>query len=200
MLSEDERRSLARVAYAMSLADASRLENAISEATTTVDSAEVLAEAILQGIPFAGFPAAIEAFGVWEPKRRSFAVESGGQLEPTELAELGDANFHAVYGAVADRVLKRLEAFAPPLRDWILRFAYGEVMGRSRLKLGEIEILGVCHLLAQGREAPLFSHLRGAVRNGVTIPELRRILEFVLVDAPPDRLGLDAVARALDRL
>lgn len=139
---------------------------------------ESVREAILQTVPYSGFPGAIEAFSIWE----AFGLPSIRRLPADRSLEewtaLGAETFTAVYGRVSTRVLDQLAGYEPRLRDWILSFAYGQVMAGGILPPGAIEAIGVASLIGQSsdgeaRVAPLRSHLRGALRAGWTSDELR---------------------------
>ncbi len=174
---------LGRVALAIASCDSDQLDQSLVACSTSVDAARDLPDAILQGIPYSGFPGAIDALGRWarlveQPaapahgSSRSPVARSGGRV----TRDVGRDNFERVYGAQSDRVLGDLRTFAPALESWILEFAYGTVMSDG-LELFDIEALGVASLLGQARRRPLHSHLRGAVRVGWDPEELREFVE-----------------------
>jgi 4-carboxymuconolactone decarboxylase len=75
-----------------------------------------------------------------------------------------------------DRALARQDDFTAPFQDFITRYAWGEVWGRPGLDRRTRSCITVALLAALGHEAELAIHLRGALRNGVTVDELREVL------------------------
>ncbi|MEM7261790.1 MAG: hypothetical protein AAF488_07335 [Planctomycetota bacterium] len=159
-------RCLGRVAVAIARCDAEALDAALAECAEEPAAASDVVDAILQGIPYSGFPGAIDALGRWSTLDGSVPAAQWGSEAEGSAADVGVANFSEVYGEVADRVRAELERFHPELERWIIEFAYGRVMGRSPLTLADKEALGVASLLGQGRRRPLRSHVRGALRTG----------------------------------
>ena len=170
---------LCRVALAIGGARPNVLNEALQECHTSerVSPREV-EECILQGIPYAGFPGAGEAFALWrqlEPE--ACPPPESNELSVSAAQSSADDNFNSVYGHVAEEVRGQLRNHHAQLEKWILGFAYGEVMGRGILPLRDLEALGVASLLGQGRRAQLHSHLRGALRCGWEPAELHMLLE-----------------------
>ncbi len=144
-------------------------------------------EAILQGIPYSGFPGAVEALGLWhdllEGKGTSVA-STAPRSAPTRPAPNAEGNrtegkkiFAEIYGELEGRVRAQLRRRHPVLEQWILEFAYTTVMGRGVLPLAVLEGLAVASLLGQRRRTPLHSHLRGALRNGWKLEQLSALLD-----------------------
>lgn len=170
---------------------------------------EIVSEAILQGIPYSGFPGAVEALGLWidrlaaskEPMvparppaptpvvgRKVTARAGAPGSSPTSARERGGRVFAEVYGDLAPRVRAELHRRHPHLEAWIISFAYGEVMASSELELSSLEALGVASLLGQGRRAPLHSHVRGALRTGWIATELDELLSALAPGCDADIL------------
>lgn len=180
-------RDLARVAFAIARGEVAPVRSALEHCRTRLDgtpaaTADSVREAILQTVPYSGFPGAIEAFAMWD----GLGLPSSRRASPSksldEWRAQGSDTFVAVYGSVASRVLEQLAAYDSRLRDWILSFAYGQVMAGGALPLVAIEAIGVASLIGQSsdgdaRAAPLRSHLRGALRAGWTNDELRDWLD-----------------------
>ena len=148
---------------------------------------EQVEESILQGVPYSGIPGAVEALGSW--RRRSPLASAPGEPPKESLATVGAKIFDEVYGDLGLRVRSELRKRHPVLERWIIEFAYGRVMGRSRLPLADIEALGVASLLAQERRAPLHSHLRGARRAGWSVEELQAYLAGLEPWCDPETLA-----------
>ena len=75
-----------------------------------------------------------------------------------------------------DRALARQDDFTAPFQDFITRYAWGDVWGRHGLDRRTRSCVTVALLAGLGHPAELAVHLRGALRNGVTVEELREVL------------------------
>lgn len=164
-----------------SLAAPERLDphRALKQALRTT-TAEEVTEVILQSVPYSGFPAAVEALG----RLRDLAPESPRQNRDPHSRDV----FGEVYGAASEKVSDQLSHRHPDLKEWILEFAYGTVMGSGPLPTLDLELLAISSLLAQSRMTPFHSHLRGALRCGATEAELTRLLNDLEDVAHPESL------------
>ena len=91
--------------------------------------------------------------------------------------EAGVANRRAVLGA--EHVARSLAAagtFGGPWQDFITRMAWGEVWGDSTIPWKTRSLGSRALMVALGREDEFKLHLRPALRNGVTLAELRALL------------------------
>jgi len=129
-------------------------------------------ETILQSIPYSGFPAAVEAFGWLRDHHPTVA-----DRPPTSPTEDHVPFFQRIYGPAASRIEAELQRRHPQLQRWIEEFAYGTVMDSSSMEAGDVELLAVASLIGQGRMTPLHSHLRGALRCGVSADTLSQLIE-----------------------
>jgi 4-carboxymuconolactone decarboxylase len=75
-----------------------------------------------------------------------------------------------------DRALAKLNEFNGPFQEFITRYAWGEIWGRSGLTRRERSLITLAMLVALNREAELRMHIRAAFRNGVTVEEVRELL------------------------
>src|SRR5438552_248808 len=75
-----------------------------------------------------------------------------------------------------DRALAASDDFTAPFQDFITRYAWGDVWGRPGLDRRTRSCITVALLAALGHERELGIHVRGALRNGVTVDELREVL------------------------
>src|SRR5438477_9927105 len=75
-----------------------------------------------------------------------------------------------------DHALARQDDFTAPFQDFITRYAWGDVWGRPGLDRRTRSCISVALLAALGQPGELAVHLRGALRNGVTVDELRDVL------------------------
>ncbi|MFH5824011.1 4-carboxymuconolactone decarboxylase [Georgenia sp. AZ-5] len=98
-------------------------------------------------------------------------------------AVLGDAH---VDGAVA-----RTTEFTADFQDFITRYAWGDVWTRPGLDRRTRSCITLAMLAALGHEQELGMHVRAALRNGVTVAEIKEVLLQVGVYA-----GVPAANRA----
>jgi 4-carboxymuconolactone decarboxylase len=75
-----------------------------------------------------------------------------------------------------DQALAKINEFNGPFQEFITRYAWGEVWGRSGLTRRERSLITLAMLVALNREAEFRLHVRAAFRNGVTVEELRELL------------------------
>jgi 4-carboxymuconolactone decarboxylase len=75
-----------------------------------------------------------------------------------------------------DRHMAAPDGFDRPLQDLITEVAWGRVWDRPGLGRRERSLITVAMLTALGRADELAVHLEGAIRNGVTEPELQEAL------------------------
>ena len=160
-------------------------------------SLERLEEALLQIVPYAGFPRALAAFAAARPA-------FGPALPPAETTPeapadarpaLGAEAFGRVYGETAPRVAAGLAALHPLLPSWTQDFAYGRVLARPALDPCTRELMGVSILTALGRaDDALLGHMRAALRLGASKDALAGAVSVVPASAGA---GRRAQARAL---
>jgi 3-oxoadipate enol-lactonase/4-carboxymuconolactone decarboxylase len=81
---------------------------------------------------------------------------------------------------LGDAYVDRTESTATPLtkdfQDLITRYAWGEIWSRPGLDRRTRSCITVAMTVALNRPDELALHLRGALRNGVTVDELREVL------------------------
>ena len=75
-----------------------------------------------------------------------------------------------------EQALAKINEFNGPFQEFITRYAWGEVWGRSGLTRRERSLITLAMLVALDREAEFRLHVRAAFRNGVTVEELRELL------------------------
>ncbi len=91
--------------------------------------------------------------------------------------ERGMAVRRAVLGdAHVDRAEARRSPLTSDFQDYITRCAWGEVWTRSGLDRRTRSCITVAMLVALNRTEELAMHLRAALRNGVTVDELKEVL------------------------
>ena len=152
---------------------------ALRRAATAGEPDRAWREAVLQAHVFAGFPRAVEAYGV--------LAASGGLGEPApdealsepERPDRGRELFERIYGGHATRVREFLEEGHADFARWVLGHAYGRVLTRPGLPADRRELLAIVALAAFGQERQLASHVRGALRCGASESEVVEALESV---------------------
>ena len=81
---------------------------------------------------------------------------------------------------LGDDHVDRAQAKSTPLtrdfQDLITRYAWGEIWSRPDLDRRTRSCITVAMTVALNRPEELALHLRGALRNGVTVDELREVL------------------------
>jgi len=75
-----------------------------------------------------------------------------------------------------DRAQARRTPLTADFQDFLTRCAWGEVWTRPGLDRRTRSCITVAMLVALGRTEELALHLRAALRNGVTVEELREVL------------------------
>ena len=149
---------------------------------TTVAMAEDLARAI----PGAGLevvPEAAHLFVAERPQETNAILEafldarSGVDPDTADLLGLGVANRKAVLGVEhVQRSLANAGTFALPWQDFIGRAAWGEIWGDETLPWKTRSMLTLAMMVALNREEEFKLHLRPALKNGVSVEELRALL------------------------
>ena len=144
---------------------------AIAEGVPAAD----LQEATLQVFLFAGFPRTIAAFEELE-----LGLDGADPAPPQEgegdRTARGREIFGKIYGRHADAVAQRLHELHPDFARFVLRDAYGRVLGRPFLSIQDRELMAVAMLAALGPRRQLRAHVRGCLRVGIAPDEVRRAL------------------------
>jgi 4-carboxymuconolactone decarboxylase len=101
-----------------------------------------------------------------------------------EIQEQGMATRREVLGDEhVDRAMAGADPFTADFQDHITRYAWGAVWSRPGLDRRTRSCITVAMLAAQGSEDELALHVRAALRNGVSVEELKEILIQVAVYA-----------------
>jgi 3-oxoadipate enol-lactonase/4-carboxymuconolactone decarboxylase len=91
--------------------------------------------------------------------------------------EEGLGNRKAVLGVEhVERSLANAGPFASPWQDFITRYAWGEIWGDPTLPRKTRSMLVLTTCIALGKEEEFKLHVRPALRNGVSLAELRAVL------------------------
>jgi alkylhydroperoxidase/carboxymuconolactone decarboxylase family protein YurZ len=136
-------------------------------------------ETILQAHVFAGFPRAVEAYGVLEAAGGLGLPDADEVLGEAEQPERGRELFERIYASQSPRIRASLAAGHPDFASWIEGHAYGRVLARPGLTADRRELLAVVALAAFGQERQLASHVRGSLRCGATPDDVHQALDEV---------------------
>ena len=91
--------------------------------------------------------------------------------------EAGLANRKSVLGVEhVQRSLDRAGDFAMPWQDFITRTAWGEIWGDETIPWKTRSMLTLVMMIAHNREEEFKLHVRPALRNGVTVEEMRSLV------------------------
>lgn len=78
--------------------------------------------------------------------------------------------------AFVDRALANAGEFSQPLQDLITENCWGEIWTRDELPLKTRSLITIAMLAAMKATTELKGHVRGALRNGCSIEEIREVL------------------------
>lgn len=111
----------------------------------------------------------------------------------------GRAALDVLTAGETEQRLGQLQEFAPEMFDWIVDFAYGDVVSRPALDLRSRELATVAALTALGNAAPqLRAHIDGALNAGCAPREIIEvILQMAVYAGFPASLNGLGVAREL---
>jgi len=111
----------------------------------------------------------------------------------------GRATLDVLTAGETEQRLAQLRQFAPEMFEWIVDFAYGDVVSRPALDLRSRELATVAALTALGNAAPqLRAHIDGALNAGCAPREIIEvILQMAVYAGFPASLNGLGVAREL---
>jgi 4-carboxymuconolactone decarboxylase len=106
------------------------------------------------------------------PKRKRLSLRMQGGNAHT----IGRRILERIYGGQTSKLLRHLDDLYPGLGHRITQEAYGLIMNRGGLTLRDRELVNVVVLYVHGFKRQLYSHLRGALRVGVSKTTLRSVV------------------------
>jgi 4-carboxymuconolactone decarboxylase len=114
-----------------------------------------------------------------------------------ELYQKGDRIRREVLGnRHVDRSTANADPFAKVIQDYVTRIGWGEVWGREGLDRRSRSILNLGMLAALGKDLEMKTHIKGALKNGVTRDEIAEIfLQVALYCGAPTALECFRLAR-----
>src|ERR1700722_206100 len=97
--------------------------------------------------------------------------------EMSDLFEKGLQIRKEVLGAeYVDRAIANATEFTKPLQEFVTSYAWGAIWGRDGLDRKTRSLINLAMLTALNRQHELGLHVRGALRNGCTVEEIREVL------------------------
>lgn len=78
--------------------------------------------------------------------------------------------------AYVEESIKNADDFTRPLQDYVTKACWGAIWTRDELPRKTRSLLNVAMLTALNRPHELKLHVRGALRNGCTVVEIREVL------------------------
>ncbi len=177
-------RVLVRLSAALNASDAERTA-AMDEA---VEAAPAEAEEVLlQSYLFLGYPAALNALGLWRRRTGRPPPEPTGGSE-AKWTERGVAVCRRVYGNQYPVLREVMGGIHPDLDHWAVVEGYGKVLGRPELDLRTRELCIAALLAGMDASRQLHAHLRGCLNVGATPAQVAAVLEAVASLVGTERL------------
>jgi 4-carboxymuconolactone decarboxylase len=124
---------------------------------------------------FLGYPAMLEGLekvAELSPHGKRSSLSARGSAAHKH----GKRILERIYGEQTPKLLRRLDGLYPGLGHRIMQDAYGLIMNRDGLTLSERELANVIVLFTHSFDRQLYSHLRGAIRVGVSKNTLKRVI------------------------
>lgn len=166
-------------------------------AKVSPESRHAVYEILLQSYLFGGFPTALDAL---QACYRVFGApqsigEVGVATSEAEVIERGSQLCREIYGNVYDKMMDTLSAVSPDLSRWMITEGYGKTLSRPGVDTVTRELCIVAMLTVMGRKQQLISHVRGSLRVGATLGDLRDVEHSVteLCGAHVSRRLLDLI-------
>jgi 4-carboxymuconolactone decarboxylase len=140
-------------------------------------------ELIFQSLLFDGYPCALEGLIVLNEmlgeRPRKGAPREAYSPENIELwRERGLALCSQIYGGKFKSLLRNVKALSPSLKEWMLVEGYGRILGRPGLDIQLRELGIVAMLTVKRRPRQLESHIRGAMRLGISRIQLLSAMDL----------------------
>lgn len=117
-----------------------------------------------------------------------------------ETYERGEKVRRLVLGdAHVDQALERVTDFSRPVQELVTEYCWGVVWSREALSAKTRSMLNLAMLATLNRQHELAVHVRGALRNGVTVEEVQEVLlqTAVYVGAPAALEAFRTAERAI---
>jgi 4-carboxymuconolactone decarboxylase len=175
-MTEIERRALVGLSAALASRDSRVLAASMETCLREADPCRV-EEVILQSYLFLGYPAALNAFGLWRGIS-SREVEEAVPETWEDWSDRGREVCRIVYAGQYQDLRRNIRALHPDMERWMVVEGYGKVLGRPELDLVTRELCIASLLAVLGAPRQLHSHLRGALNAGATVEEVEEAVEL----------------------
>ncbi|MES2946358.1 MAG: carboxymuconolactone decarboxylase family protein [Pseudomonadota bacterium] len=177
------------IAASMAASDMPKLTAALDQGLDAGLSVGEAREVLVQLYAYVGFPRSLNALGelmkvVAARKQRGIQDDPGREPSRTipigdELLAVGKANQARIAGGP---VKGPVFDFAPVINQFLQAHLFGDIFERDNLDWQSRELATVGALAATpGAEAQLRSHMRASMRVGISVPQLRQVVQ-VLAD------------------
>ncbi len=153
-----------------------------------------LAEVFLHLSLLLGFPTMLEGLAMLRSVMGDAKTSHTNKLSDKDRFARGTTVLKRVYGRMYDRLLANLKSVHPELPELITRDVYGRIISRPGLSLKDREVINVAVLTIQELHEQLYSHIRGALRLGVSAKNIERVILM------SSRIGGTDPARSLSML
>jgi len=99
-----------------------------------------------------------------------------------------------------DHAVEETTSFTAPFQDLITRYAWADVWSRPGLDRRTRSCIAIALLAASGHGDELAMHIRAAVRNGLTVGEIREVLlqTAIYAGVPAANSAFEIARRALE--
>lgn len=155
----------------------------LSEALESGITAGAIREVIMTGYLFDGYPTALEGLRLLDELAPSPSMADGACFYSPENVEhwrqRGEALCQKIYGPQFNALIRRVETFAPELRDAMIVEGYGKVLSRPGFDVRYRELCVVSILIVKNRPRQLLSHALGSLRLGVSAELLQIIFDEI---------------------
>jgi 4-carboxymuconolactone decarboxylase len=124
-------------------------------------------------------------------------------MKKSEAYEAGLAVRKKVLGAdYVEQTLKNADELLLPFQDLLTEFAWGKVWTRPGLSLQTRSMLTLAMCIALNRPHEIKLHLRGALRNGCSVVEIRELLlhSFIYCGGPAAVDAFNVIRTALPEI
>lgn len=172
----EAKRALVRISAAMATRRKEAIRAALGGARGVAEDEEI-EEVILQGYLFLGFPASLNAMGLWR-RLSGRAAPAPAVADCAAWEARGETVCGSVYAGQYERLRENIRALHPDLEAWMVMEGYGKVLGRAGLDLRTRELCVAALLAVLGTPKQLYSHLRGALNVGASAPQVEQALDL----------------------
>ncbi|MGL6245863.1 (R)-mandelonitrile lyase [Pseudomonas sp.] len=178
-------RAIPLIAASMATSNMPKLNAALNQGLDAGLTVSEAREILVQLYAYSGFPRSLNALGelmkvVEARKQRGIQDDPGrepGRVIPTgnELLAVGKANQTRISGAP---VQGPLFDFAPVINQYLQAHLFGDIFERDNLDWQSRELATVAALAATpGVEAQLRSHMAASLRVGLSVGQLRQLIQ-----------------------